>query len=495
MSRELVGEVVAWAGLAGVGGLVAIALYFAPPRLAGRWLPPQRQRAVSWGGIELAILVFTIMVALPGLLLQALVAAGFFQAVYGPDFPVQSLSTPDEIKNALGDPRVSLWLATLATPFDAALIVLFLGMFRSTPGYQLGLTTHRWRQNVILGYAVWLFLTPAVSIVHAVVKGAYSLWRTPEEHPLTKPFLDPAAPPLTSEWLAMLFLTFVGAPVVEELLFRGVIQAWAARRSWGGDLTIAASFIVALSSRYDNIRTGMDLGGATREGFLTLMDGLSPALFVLAMIPGYVYVERVAWRWVPVPHAARGIFGTALLFAMMHANVWPTPIPLLLFGLALGFLAFRTQSLIGPIVVHSLFDGMATITLMFVAAGQTAQPANGNAVTTAAPMPSPPAIVNFVPGASLPRRTYPSATAVLNRSEKMEDVTRPTSALSRTSFDPGAGGVVVSNLNPRNVQFTCPKSRARTIGSWPGKQPLVYEIACLVRSTSIANVFSSISTP
>jgi hypothetical protein len=55
------------------------------------------------------------------------------------------------------------------------------------------------------------------------------------------------------------------------------------------------------------------------------------------------------------------VFGTALLFGMLHVGVWPTPIALFVLGLGLGWLAWRTQSLVGPIVLHSLFNAVGSL--------------------------------------------------------------------------------------------------------------------------------------
>lgn len=493
MYAQVFCESLAFGCLVAGGGLVALALYLAPPRLRGRLFPRQRERAVSWGGIEVALLCLTFY-ALPGLILQLLFQVGFFKWLYGAGFPVESIAKDEDLRRALTDPRVTLWITTLAAPVQALLMIAFLRIARQTQLYQLGVGLHRWRQNAILGYLWWLVVTPAVTVLHVLVELLHKSYSEAEHHPLTRVFVDGPARALSSEWLAIFFVTFVGAPMVEELLFRGVIQSWLTRRSWGGDLAVAVSFIVALAYGYEKIRTGIDLG-MTRSGVVKVIDGLSPALFVLAMIPGYMYIERAAWRWLPTPNVARGLYGTALLFALAHAGVWPTPIPLFPLALVWGFLAYRTQSLIGPIVFHSLFDGMAALMLAFLAAWYPHQLESGKDDTTAARRVPSTATVRPVPGTSEPRRTYPSATPVWNRSENAVDVIRPASAPSRNSFAPGDGSLGESIFNPFSIQFTCPKSRARTIGSWPGKQPFAYEIACGVRSTSIARVFSSMSTP
>ena len=61
---------------------------------------------------------------------------------------------------------------------------------------------------------------------------------------------------------------------------------------------------------------------------------------------------------------ARGWYGTAVLFAAVHSGVWPSPIPLLPLALALGWLAYRTQSLTAPFVLHGLFNAVTALALL-----------------------------------------------------------------------------------------------------------------------------------
>src|SRR5262249_23197500 len=156
--------------------------------------------------------------------------------------------------------------------------------------------------------------------------------------------------------------------------------------SWGCDLAIAVSFIWALTGRLDEINAGMR-EASSREGILHLLEGFSPALFVLAMIPGYTLIERAMWPWFPIPNVARGVYATSLFFSMLHVTVWPSPIPLFPLAIALGFLAYRTQSLVGSITLHSLFNAIATLAFVFYAIVLGRQPENGKAETSAARRP------------------------------------------------------------------------------------------------------------
>ena len=58
------------------------------------------------------------------------------------------------------------------------------------------------------------------------------------------------------------------------------------------------------------------------------------------------------------------LYGNGLLFAALHGSIWPTPIPLFLLGVGLAWLAYRTQSLVGPLVAHALFNGVAALDMI-----------------------------------------------------------------------------------------------------------------------------------
>jgi membrane protease YdiL (CAAX protease family) len=57
------------------------------------------------------------------------------------------------------------------------------------------------------------------------------------------------------------------------------------------------------------------------------------------------------------------VFGIAILWATVHSNAWPSPVPLFFLGLVLGWLARRTGSLVGPITLHALFNAIAAVQL------------------------------------------------------------------------------------------------------------------------------------
>jgi len=71
------------------------------------------------------------------------------------------------------------------------------------------------------------------------------------------------------------------------------------------------------------------------------------------------------------PRAQPGlaIVTNALFFASMHGQVWPSPIPLFVLAVGLAWLRYRTNSLVGPVVVHGLFNALTVVTLVLEQTG------------------------------------------------------------------------------------------------------------------------------
>jgi membrane protease YdiL (CAAX protease family) len=283
-------------------------------------------------------------------------------------------------------------------PFQIASVLVVTRLLSDTRPYQLGLTLRGADRNILAGWLAWFATTPLVLTLHALVSWGYPhlVPVPPEEHPISQ-LIQSQPPPF--EWLLVVLDAVVIAPLLEELVFRGFLQPWFAFRAGRANIALAGSLFAAILFRAEGIGKAL-----TKPIGWPLLHELAPVLFVLLMIPGYVMVGFVNRRWLR-PEAARAIYGTALLFAVFHANVWPTPIPLFLLGLVLGYLALRTQSLVGPIVVHALINGTACMTMVFSYPAPAPEPANGNVRISAVRRLSATCTSTAVPGSWLPRRT------------------------------------------------------------------------------------------
>ena len=134
---------------------------------------------------------------------------------------------------------------------------------------------------------------------------------------------------------------------------------------------MAASFLLVLLLRSGKIVSACITliygskvcGPLSSEAWKGMAIEAIPPFFVIMSYPVCLLAGRLS-VWLSIrPIAVRGILGTSMLFAVLHASVWPTPIPLFFLALCLGYLAYRTQSIIPGIIVHSLFNSIATLQL------------------------------------------------------------------------------------------------------------------------------------
>jgi membrane protease YdiL (CAAX protease family) len=351
----------AWATQATLCGLIGGGLWLYLNRSHRSILPPQRYRLVPWGSIEMLIVLFMLFFLFPILFLGLLARTGFLTWVYGSDFPIPFLSADSETLPKTVTGRWDLWVQFFSFPLQAACIPVILRLGSGTRLYQLGLTCHRWVEDIAAACLLWLVLVPLVFGVDIVATWCFKSWLEvkPSEHVLIQLALGQ---PTQGELIAVITIAVVAAPIVEELLFRGMLQNWLAAQPWGGAIAFAASGGLAIVFGWKD-------------------SGFWPLAFVLLTAPGYYYLSGVSWRWLPRPDATRAVYGTSLLFAVFHSSVWPSPIALFILALGLGFLAYRTQSLLGPILLHSLFNGVTAIAIFYMPLVQDS--ANGKEMTSA----------------------------------------------------------------------------------------------------------------
>jgi membrane protease YdiL (CAAX protease family) len=340
----------------------------ATPTPEASWWPTP----VRWTALEIGLILFLAPLCLT-LSAEVLHASGFYRWFYGPELLRAARGEGvDETARRLAQYRLALWSGALAFVLQMASVLPGLYLLSGVRPAELGLTTRRLRHNVVAGLVGALILTPGALGLNLLVIALYHLAGVDvQEHPfaeLGQLHLRPA------EWVLLVVAATVFAPVWEELLFRGLLQPWFATRRWGPHLALFAAFAVALLTRSDRIADALHAGAGelaeqgargrvalallTRNGRAVLQECV-PALCVLGLLPVYVWI----WRRSRTP-VGPALFATAVLFAWVHARVWPSPIALTFLALGLGWLAYRTQSLVGPIVTHALFNGTACLLLI-----------------------------------------------------------------------------------------------------------------------------------
>jgi membrane protease YdiL (CAAX protease family) len=211
-------------------------------------------------------------------------------------------------------PRDILLISSIT---NAVLIVVIPLVLRATSGatlVDLGFGTHDLRRNVLRGLAACPLVAPGCYLLMAILS---RFW--PGEHVLVQMLSRAMTPSLLA--LAVVSAVVL-APILEELLFRGILLGWL-------ETTV---------ERWAD-RSPVPPPG---DG-----EGVPLPLETVRREPG------------PMPAVV-----TSALFALMHRGQGAAPIPLFLLALVLAALARRTGSLWAPITLHAAFNGLSTLLLV-----------------------------------------------------------------------------------------------------------------------------------
>jgi membrane protease YdiL (CAAX protease family) len=273
-----------------------------------------------WGPFEVVFAFLVLNLLVPVLAFQSLLVCGAF--VIGPDEPPVAATVR------------MLWASLLAFPLQ--LLVVVVVQRALYPTWRWLEPVACWPPRVALAVLVWLAITPVVLGINLGVNAAFAAqgW-APREHPLVKLASQPVV-----EQVLFVFQACVAAPVVEELVFRGILLPWLLASSGRSAATLVVAALVSASSVSD--------GFSPTRG---------PVVFGVAMLLALPLTQRDTER----ARTTSAVFASSCLFAAVHATVWPSPIPLLLLGVGLGLLAIRTRSILVPVLVHGLFNAVSAV--------------------------------------------------------------------------------------------------------------------------------------
>lgn len=350
-----------WTETARMAGCGLIVAALAVPVAAVGWraarrsgdpiLAPWRPWRVPWGGFEVVLAFLVVAVVVPAVVQQALTASSAFAHAYGPEFPSaptrprveESAAIAGAAAASLADARLAecarlrqLWAVAFALPLQLGLLVV---VRRTLHAGWVGPPRPSVGSRLALAVAAWAVLTPAVLVFNQVVVQLLTrLGGVPADHPLAR---------LTGLRSAMdqilfLFGAAVAAPLVEEILFRGILLPWLRH----GRYRRAGAIVVAVPLAW--LASGPTLESLTR----------GPVVFAAVLLAGYFVLRWVVRR---KRRTVGAVYATAALFAVVHSSVWPSPVPLFALGLGLGYLALRTRGVLVPAVVHGLFNAVSAL--------------------------------------------------------------------------------------------------------------------------------------
>jgi membrane protease YdiL (CAAX protease family) len=288
--------------------------------------------------VTIWVVAFVVFVHLffPVVAMQLLLAAGFGPHLTGA--PTAEQMEPLQ--------RLGLAAVGLAFPLQIASITFFLPRLARIRLEQIGLTRHRLGRNCLWGVIGWLILTPACMALYFAVTALYGSRDASRVH--EHPLVELAHQGLTPmELILFIAAVTVTAPAMEEMLFRGALQTWLENRPSGAPFVMLLALLVSVPMQKDVWIA------ARAQGVGALLLHCAPILFVVALTLIYLVVYGLsrtpAWP---------ALFAASTLFAAVHSFAWPSPIPLFVLALGLGWLAQRTRSLAGSMVLHGLFNAV-----------------------------------------------------------------------------------------------------------------------------------------
>lgn len=241
---------------------------------------------------------------------------------------------------------------------NTLLLVLVPALVRLTSGAHLadfGLGSTNWAGQMAVGGVAALLMTPAVLAVQYL---AVQLW-PPNKHPVEEMMLGEF-----TEGVAVLAImsTMVLAPMVEELLFRGIIQRWLTKIFTGGPPKALPTVNPAYLYDEADWFAGDPFARPVEDPVRDLAVSKGP----------------------PTPSSPRfsvaAIVLTSVFFSAMHFPQWPAPIGIFLLSMALGTVYQKTGSLLSAITMHAVFNGFSTVALLVMAIENQLHPPQAGAV-------------------------------------------------------------------------------------------------------------------
>lgn len=362
-----------------LGGAALAVLLFFVFRLGNAKLLSPRQPLPKWTGygVLAAVGLFFLFEAGSGFIQSLLIQSGFFRHFYGENFPLDLPENPSTAQQGAAVVR-RLWSSALAFPLALSAMILLRKSLHVRSASRL----RTWPLGFVAGYLTWLMITPIAFCVFVLASLAHMALtgKGPEKHPLT--FIGELAGPW--EWTLFVIQTTVVAAVIEEWLFRGVLLPWLAQRKPASSdtaltilpyqrplLILLGAFGVGVTFTFgaDFLTRPAQVQMAFKENLIAASAAyLIPAGFFLLLLPFNYLLPKLhrSRRYLRIRSSqdVRAIWASSALFAAMHAHVWPSPIPLMVLAMGLGYLYLRTRSLIGPIVVHGMFNAVSAVYLI-----------------------------------------------------------------------------------------------------------------------------------
>ncbi|QEH34354.1 CAAX amino terminal protease self- immunity [Aquisphaera giovannonii] len=261
-----------------------------------------------------------------------------------------------------GEALAGMGLLVQLAVISILMVLLVPPLLRLTSGAtwsDLGLVLEDPARQAGTGVVAALLATPVVLAIQAL---AVHIWLN-HKHPVEEVLMAGLTP--ASAAVAVLS-TMALAPLVEELLFRGVLQRWLI-----GVASVEGPVPEDEATIHPQVdRTGppcpdpsaADRQGGPEAGPVARGDEgpCPPPALTIASPARPTPSASGSWQ-----HVGLGIVLTSIAFASLHLPQWPAPIAIFVLSMALGVVYQRTGSLLTVVAMHGTFNGFSTFVMLY----------------------------------------------------------------------------------------------------------------------------------
>lgn len=268
----------------------------------------------------------------------------------------------DELASLRGADQAWFMITTAFGQLAATFLAMGLLLFRYGRISIFGWQPANLKRDLRLGGQSFVLVVPSVLFVQ---------WLLTQIFEYTQPTLEMLAKnadalTIVAAWFGAVLV----APICEEVFFRGVLQAWLQRL---GRSNLFSDQVLTGGWDPDEIDAGKVNSGAIGSLRRANRDESSPTggshstptinpssnPYAAPRSGNPDSLSRLNLRTGKNPAPYWPIVVSAAIFGLAHLGQGPAPIPLFLFGLALGYLYRKTGSITPCIILHMLLNGFS----------------------------------------------------------------------------------------------------------------------------------------
>lgn len=281
---------------------------------------------------------------------------------YGRDMVEKSKDFSDSEELKLLRTRMSLWTSGITLPFIALLfpwvIINYTGLNKSELGWKSTNLLFSLKKAILY---IIIFIPSVYILQFMMVKIQFLL---PGQHVVNHPLTLLAGQKLmVIEWVMIFCSAVIGAPLLEEQLFRGLVQPWITAKKSGILITLCCAILLGVIQFSNDWYKAFSFALSDRsienlpQFKIHMAQALMPLLFSILVSSLIIIVSKKS-------RSNAAIGATALLFGMIHAFAWPSPVGLTLLGVGMGMAYAKTGNIIAPVFIHMIFNSLAFAMLL-----------------------------------------------------------------------------------------------------------------------------------